>query len=63
MIEKLSNFRDNLLVIGMKQLQEDFAFIKENLPNFTVDNDLAAFYYLLIHNFRITTDAFTHYGL
>jgi hypothetical protein len=40
MIEKLNNFRENLNVIGMKQLQEDFLFMKEHLINLQVDADV-----------------------
>jgi hypothetical protein len=33
------------------------------LTAFNIDADVQAFYFLLMHNFRITADAFTHYGL
>lgn len=63
MIEKLNNFRENLVAIGMKSLQDDYQFIKEKLPSYKLDMLETAFYFLLMHNFRLTADAFTHYGL
>lgn len=49
--------------IGMKNLPEDLEFLQKSVPTFKIDPTVMTYYYLLMHVFRTTADAFIHYGL
>lgn len=63
MVQALSDLRDSMPGIGMKNLPEDLEFLQKSVPTFKIDPSVMTYYYLLMHVFRTTADAFIHYGL
>lgn len=62
-VESLSNLRDSLGEIGMKSLPDDYQFVTKAVPTYSFPPEVVAAFYLVMHNFRLTAEAFTHYGL
>lgn len=48
---------------GLKSIPDDFKFLTKNLPNYRIEPATQATYFLLMHIFRETAEAFGHFGL